>query len=572
MTALRIASALLLAALATAGSARAQDKPAPPPRAAAADSASRKAAPALSMPEYIITGSDIIRLREQTKRGIALLSPSDFLARSGRGTKESSFVSVSLLRPPLEPSLPGGRPFMVRGRAGIGMYATPFAEGWYAQQFAAGDIGAHLSLERSDGHVTDADYSRIDIGARGGSFFPSDVHPFIARSRIEGEARLTRHEYRLYANLLPAQRPALDIARVNTGIAYSAALAARRNAVLDYRFSVSGTHTALREDVAVRDSLPLGAYTFTESRIGLRAEATKSFWAHPFTASVALTLSDLTRAWPDGRHPVFFAAELRSRHAFREDLSLEGGVTATLYRGSRDAAQGRLYPFLAGRYAFDPALSVFARIDASVREVHTRALFDENPYAMLGAELRHRDTPVHVAIGAEYDDRHTLAGRVTADYSASTSLLRWSRASASPQQWEALYDGTSSIFALQGEGAWTMTPRDRLLATAVLRSTRNDALDGPVPFLADVELSGRYSHDFPFGLTASASLHAAGARTTDDGSLPAVLLASVEGEYRVTPNFGVFLSVDNLSAQRYEWWPGYEERPLTIAAGITVRF
>ncbi len=51
-----------------------------------------------------------------------------------------------------------------------------------------------------------------------------------------------------------------------------------------------------------------------------------------------------------------------------------------------------------------------------------------------------------------------------------------------------------------------------------------------------------------------------------------VLLLNAKAEYRFGGNFGVYLKAVNLLGQEYEYWDGYQERPLQIYGGITFSF
>ena len=535
---------------------------------------------------------DTVRVREQQKRAIPLRAATEVPARPGGATRESTIGEASSAAPNFSPSMQNGRARTAYGRLGLGVFLTPFAEGWYAQQFEAGDIAAHALFENSQGHVDGAGYTKLRIDANGGSFLPSTLPPLLSRSRIEGDAHVSSDVYRLYAALHNARSAALDIERTASGLDASASLLSRMNTELDYRARLFASVRFIREQLSSRDSLPFLRDDFGEWRGGFRAEADRMLFNHPVHASLLVSQSAVEFTWPNGdahysaylarigdsrilpqspRGTTFLHAEARTRHAFRPDLDVDGGVALYLYRGTRTATSGRLYPFVTARYDFNTEVSAFAKLGACVSDVSSASLLAENPYLRLGAELRQRDTPVYFTLGVDVDARGPFSGRVTAAYSFSSSDYIWIRDPEIPAQWNLRYDGYTSIFILQGQGTWTIGPRDRVLGTALLRSSSNTAIHAAVPFLAPLEASGTDTREFPFGISASGALHLVGTRSTGDGNLPAVLLARVEGEYRVTTQLGAYACIDNLFGQQYEWWPGYEARPLFLSIGITVR-
>ncbi len=51
-----------------------------------------------------------------------------------------------------------------------------------------------------------------------------------------------------------------------------------------------------------------------------------------------------------------------------------------------------------------------------------------------------------------------------------------------------------------------------------------------------------------------------------------VFLVNIQVDYRVSPNFGLYLRGLNMLDQQYEYWRGYQERPLQIYGGFTLTF
>jgi outer membrane receptor protein involved in Fe transport len=55
-------------------------------------------------------------------------------------------------------------------------------------------------------------------------------------------------------------------------------------------------------------------------------------------------------------------------------------------------------------------------------------------------------------------------------------------------------------------------------------------------------------------------------------TLPSILLVSVRGEYRLFQQARVFLDVQNLLNEQYEYWRGYQENPFVVSVGIIIRW
>ena len=63
-----------------------------------------------------------------------------------------------------------------------------------------------------------------------------------------------------------------------------------------------------------------------------------------------------------------------------------------------------------------------------------------------------------------------------------------------------------------------------------------------------------------------------GSRTNNQGDqLDGFLLLNARAEYSINQRFGVYLKLNNLLSQNYEWWQGYEEPPVHFFGGINYR-
>jgi outer membrane receptor protein involved in Fe transport len=54
--------------------------------------------------------------------------------------------------------------------------------------------------------------------------------------------------------------------------------------------------------------------------------------------------------------------------------------------------------------------------------------------------------------------------------------------------------------------------------------------------------------------------------------LPSILLIGLRGRYQVLPQAEVFLDIENLLNQTYEYWRRYQESPFAISAGVRIRW
>jgi hypothetical protein len=555
-------------------SLRAQDKPLPPAREFKPET--RQAAdvlPALQLPEYVITGSDLISFTEDRKDALVHPDSEGFTARAGRGTREQRFFDTAPTRMPLEKAVLSGSAEVFRLKAGAGTWATPHIQAWYADRYAQGDLASHVLYESSEGHVPRSEYTRFAFDVAGGTYLPRDLTPLLASSRLQGSFHANMHRYGLYADKLEQAVPPLDFRRDLLSLDWKGDLISRGNRVLDHALTLSFGHTGIDEQLAVLDTLDIDEYSGMENRFGLDGEARFDLGGYAVTGDLSIHVNDLSESFAGFARPFYMLTGARTRHDLNDNTWLEGGARVYLFRGSDQATQFRLYPTIVVRHAMGDDWTLHGGYLPVVHEQTLATLLRKNPYLMLASSIRHTDIPLRFEAGASYDNRSATSARIAASWSASPSYARFSLLpDPVRQQWELLYGGTSSILELTGDLAHAFTQRTRLQGSTVFRVSHNDVVDGAVPYLPAYEVRLLLQHDFPFDVSLQSTVQLAGDRDNSEGTtLPAWLLLGFELEYRVLQNVALFLRCDNVLDQSYEAWDDYRERPFFMMGGVVIR-
>ncbi len=563
---------LLIACIALPSAA--QDKPRPPAREFTPET--RQAddvLPALQLPEYVITGSDMISFTEDRKTALKWPDQNPFSARAGRGVREQRFFGTAPTRMPLRKAALNGSTEVFRVKAGAGTWSTPHLQAWYADRYTLGDLATHVLYERSEGHVPRADYSRFAFDLGGGTYLPRDLTPLLASSRLQGSFHADVHSYGLYADKLERTSPPLDFRRDVLSLDWQADLISRRNRVLDHSLTVFFRHTSAEEQLALLDTMDLDTYSGSENRMGIDGASRLHIGGLSVDIDAGLHVNELSETAEGSTRPFFTDAGAITRYQFNENTGLDLAARLYLYRGSDHAAQFRFYPTVLLRHRLGESWSMHGGYAPTVRERSFADFLRHNPYTMLASAIRHTDVPLRFEAGVSFDDRQRTSARVTASFSASQS---WARFSLLPdpvrQQWELRYDGSSTVLDLRGDLAHAFSDNTRIQGNAVFRSTQNDVVDGDIPYLPTYEARVLLQHDFPFDLRLQSSILLAGEqRNAEEQALPGWLLLGLELEYRILDAVAIFLRFDNILDQKYERWDDYRERPFFMMGGVVVR-
>jgi hypothetical protein len=552
----------------------AQVKPTPPPKVFKPETQNaRKSLPSLNLPEYIITGSDVIVYSGYTKENLTLADEEAFSRRVGRGSRESWYGDPEPIADLLSPSVIYGNQHTILGRAGFGSFSTPYFEGWYNEHYANGDLNAHAQYISSDGHVPEADYKNFVLDLNGGSWLASDLHPIVARSRVQANMSYGYKDYGLYANTARRSRPSLDFRRSANILDLGADLVSRDNQIVDYKVGLFAEYTLLDESMTVTnpDSL-LSQYDHTEFVFGLQAEVETHIGDFPVETHMLAAFTDQSASEGSGSNPAFFELRAASEHWFAKNILLQ--FSAELYSLANSDGSGHtsVHPTVRAEYHFDHEIHSYIGFIPEVQRNSMRKMLTTNPFVTLAPQIRHQETPIAIRIGTAYDDRKFLSINGYADYREINDYAAFSLLPLPlHQQWDVMYEGITSIFSVHVESQIVVSDKGRAMTEFVVRSSENDELASSVPYLPNYEISFEYSHLLPYNIQVSGLFKLLGDRKADDEDLGSAVFLGLEADYWFMKNAGVFLRLSNIIDQEYQVWQGYDALPIFIMAGIQAR-
>ena len=551
-----------------------QDKPTPPPKEFKPElQPPRKTMPSLNLPEYVITGSDVIIYSGYSKENIAVHDPEEFQRRAGRGVRESWYGDPSPIKAPLNPEpLPGNEYFLL-AQAGYGNFSTPYAEVWYSQHYDRGDLRAHAAFESSDGHVSESDYSDIGIDVMGGSYFSSDLPDIIRRSRIQGDLSYEHRDYGLYGNDVLAVTPDLLFRRTYSTFDLGMDLVSRKNRLFDYNARVFTAYTSFDEEMfATNVDTSVAASENTEQTIGMNLGAVFHTEHFPIHLHTTIQTTDISETDTSSTNPLYFAIGADAEWMIGGVLNLRAGLEFLAWENSDETSHSTLHPSVYASYAVTGDVDIFGAFEPSVSYTTSRSLYERNPYFALGSVLRSQDKSLNFKLGAGYDDRKFISLRGYIQYSEIEDYTRFVQEDIPVhRQWGVEYDGRSTITSLHAETKVRFSEKNYVLGEAVYRSSENDLTGEAIPYLPDYELSAVYSHDIIERLNAQVSAKLLGTRLADAEELSAVLNLGIEGSYWMTENVGAFVRLRNFFDENYQLYQGYDARPLFVMGGLKAR-
>ncbi len=134
--------------------------------------------------------------------------------------------------------------------------------------------------------------------------------------------------------------------------------------------------------------------------------------------------------------------------------------------------------------------------------------------------------------------------------------------------------GNANIFELYAGVSQQLVP-EKFWADAKLYGRRPKLKSGgDIPYEERLGLEAAISYKPVKALTINSWAEYIGKRRApaENGNLEAFLLLNAGAEYQINDTFGFYAKLLNMLGQNYELWSGYEERPLQIFGGLTIKF
>ncbi len=542
---IRCAAAFALALL-LGDSSPAQEKREPPPHSVEIqpDTTLRTSAaklPSIDLPEYVITGKEVIDLPQASKRSPepqareVLLDRGDLLG----GRESAAALAAGVSHPP--PMMSVAKIFDGKVSAGYGSYRTPFFDGWFGQTFGVAGFLLKAGYVSSAGHLSHADYRKGYSELSGTTTLPDEAGPF-AGARVKGTFGMDGHSYRLYGSTNPSLQR--TVGRMT--LAFS--IHDTPSDLIDYGAKFSVQTASQKDNTSARETC-IGLELNGNRTLGtVELQGDAAFWIDSYSAPVAL------------QNPNLLMIGLSARRQFSEIWDIFGGIVAFSYRGTDAGAVTKIYPRIRASLHATPSVTFFASVQPGVTRSGLSSMIQENPYLVNTLQIRHLDRSVDITLGTEANIGQAVRTRVAVGVERLRNLpLYVDQGSAGI--WAVDYAGATDIVSFEGEVYADFGERDNAAGSIIARTARNSFTNAAVPYLPALEISGLYQHSFPAGITLEVIMKVAGHHYVDvqgTRGLGPSTIVDLRGNYAFAKSLTATVAVNNIFNSNQTWWDRYE--------------
>lgn len=488
-----------------------------------------------------------------------------------------SGISVTAMDRPQEPAkivwVTPQRP-KVSSQLGMGWFVSPEFRLNYYSPMEDGLLGIATNFESSSGHLDNASgYRNLGVDV--------NYSKKLSESKtLRSQLALHNDFNRMYALSDEMQNLLGGIPKkANQGIVWSVGLDEQKNAFHknSYAIQLGLFDSELNSIVPVIQDEGSSSFVLAELNRSWPGQQVREYWS--LQSGVDVHSNQL-----NGSTNLLYLIRAGAGYARLFDYTLSVDVQTSLAYAD-DAINSGVYlePDVTVNYNYNDVFGGFASLTGKLKNPSLQEWQGYNRFLTPSTQLQHS---YHFGISAEVFWNFMQNSRI---YSG----LQWEQinrfAYAQREQLEAINpdnptanaqklfynlnyaDAKVTKFYLGSSAVW-LDGDLQGVAEISLRSPRLTT-NQDIPFEEKIKIEGSLRYSITTKLLLGASTMVIGPRTTmGSEELDGFILVHSKIQYSFNERLGVYIWINNLLSQRYEWWQGFQEAPLHLYGGLSFEF
>jgi hypothetical protein len=513
--------------------------------------------PKIDLPEYVITGKAVIDLPGVEKQSVPGDSPSGLLA---------SLLNPSLTRSRQTAQFALGGKEEMEGKsvslyngkvsASLGTFFSPQAGLWFGQTLGEYRYSVDGQYYRTKGFAPHTDRSGGSANLEGSTTLKS-YNPYFDQSNVRSALTYKSDTYHWYGTSIPS------LSRNRTDFALSAGITNWVNSPIAYKADLG------YENFTVNDS----SKTVTENRLNLGGATRLMASSVPLYVKLNAQFGSVSYENSSSGLSYIDLMVGSERYTWKA-FSLQGSIHGYLASGMEDQRFARLYPHLDVAYQFNDQQTLSVSYVPEIEPGSLSSGVYANRYLSATSIVKHTDDQQDATLAIESEWSARMRTRFAAHVQSINDYPLYAD-SLSRGIWSLAYGGRTTIASFSGEIFAKLPANDYFAAKLTATMSSNSETGSAVPYLPVFEIGTSYTREIVSHVTGVATLtliHQRKDNVVNVNTLPSILLIGLRCEYLLIQQATVFLDVQNLLNQQYEYWRGYQENPFVLSAGIALRW
>lgn len=573
-----------------------QERPTPPPRETRMPEADRiereepqrDRLPEFELPEYVITGRATFRLPyihkpKITEQNIYIAEVSETMESIDRDVETTpiDLPTKSFGEFRTVPAMQHGQV-----RLGYGRFNTPAVSGWANYRSGAWDVSGRLSYLNTEGHELYAEGYDLDGRLQFGYRIPREAPTLVRGGRPHLIIGFEGLKHGLFRPAMGVDLNGFDLRKRTFRSSYSEiGFQSGTDAPFEFDFTFGWRGSTLENEEHPVDNGEVNIPQLNDDEVYSRLTTLGYIEAVRFRSSIEYIVNNLdfdTEA--ELNNPHFFKGAATALFPVVQDyMTLELGGSLYSTRHTHSDFESFVKPFIELRVSPVQSFTVYGRYAPEVIHRSLYSLHHYYPYTGWWAPdegqqvmIMPSDEKINVAAGVEFIPHRQLNVHAYAHYREIEAYPGF-HSMNSYGTLNLTYLGTTTLFSINADIRYALTDRDILTTQTSLRYTTNDHFDSSVPFIAPVEIAAMYTHEFEFGLRASAGFEFLSSRRAaylagDSDALGTLVNLNLDVQYQFHNIMGVYMKLDNVLNHSYERYYTYSARPFYVEGGIQLSF
>lgn len=512
--------------------------------------ASGQTDPNVELPDFVITGADVVAVKGAQKIAPEFISTTS--EQFFKPVYSPEELEVGDLSSPLKNELNlfdslnylnGNLEF------GAGIYSLPVANLSYL--FPADDIfiQARLKGENHRPYVDNSERYLIN-GGLDVLYTTDNSSEILPGTQLKLRGDFGSESYKFFAANTPVRRT------LSTGD-FSIGISNQMNRYFNFDLKVKDDLSSISEENYNENILSLQGFTkvsFSIFNIGITTEYKKQF----------LTIDDPTAVISNSGVDDFFTIRPTVGMNITDALKISGGVTY-----SKSGEGSYTAPFAALALKINKFFSVFGEYSPHAEFIASNYLLKlnryYNPQNFYNFFYRKRNS-FTAAVKYEYDKYYQVNVGVKYFTSPEYPFLKDSTALGN----FSFVTADTKSFTIFADLLFHLGPYGVFYGNVELNETKNDA-DYFIPYHPRGKTTLQYGYEFPFGLKTETSLTYASESFVDisnNQNIGQYFDLGLKFSYMIVPDFYFTVNLSNLLGDNIYYWNGYKEAPLDLIAGF----
>jgi hypothetical protein len=322
----------------------------------------------------------------------------------------------------------------------------------------------------------------------------------------------------------------------------------------------------------VLNSIKDSTTSLTETIFGAGAGVNLMLGTFPLDSRVDFTLSSLTgtttKSYP------FVDARISTEKLWYGGFFIQASLHGYLAQGMMSQKFARAYPHVTLGYRVLQTTTLSLSYTGRVQQNSLSRLLSLQPYLSANATLRQSDIPIDGVVALETDWSPVWRTRFSARFQSVRDFPLFTEG-GSRGIWTTDYRGTTKISTFQADLFAKFDANSYFTMSLEINDSKNTVTEWKVPYLPELRFSGGVWLEPVPGLGIFPTVAYVGKRVPDlfvASKLKEYVCANLHAEYALLRFLAVTVDFLNLTNSKHEEWSGYQAVPLTITAGVNIRW